>query len=176
MLLLGSMRAEGVWLPSAELGAAPACARFLPQSNWCCMTRGEIGSYLGMKLETVSRTFSKFVERGIIEVQNSVRILDTDHAPDREQPTNLPQKFSRQSARKKAQHDRCLAHLPYALSAGLFNHVGGRRLRRQSQGAGRAPATIQLKGETSQTGGQRAGRHGTPRTKRQRCERLFSTR
>ncbi|MNW22823.1 Transcriptional activator protein Anr [compost metagenome] len=43
------------------------------------MTREEIGSYLGLKLETVSRTFSKFAEDGIIEVkQRHVRILDTD--------------------------------------------------------------------------------------------------
>lgn len=41
------------------------------------MTREEIGSYLGMKLETVSRTFSKFGDEGIIEVkQKNVRILD----------------------------------------------------------------------------------------------------
>jgi CRP/FNR family transcriptional regulator, anaerobic regulatory protein len=41
------------------------------------MTREEIGSYLGMKLETVSRTFSKFSEDGIIEVkQKNIRILD----------------------------------------------------------------------------------------------------
>ncbi|MFZ9162068.1 MAG: Crp/Fnr family transcriptional regulator, partial [Burkholderiaceae bacterium] len=32
------------------------------------MTRKEIGNYLGMQLETVSRTFSKFVEDGIIDV------------------------------------------------------------------------------------------------------------
>jgi CRP/FNR family transcriptional regulator len=43
------------------------------------MTREEIGSYLGMKLETVSRTFSKFSEDGIIEVkQKNIRILDHD--------------------------------------------------------------------------------------------------
>lgn len=43
------------------------------------MTREEIGSYLGLKLETVSRTFSKFVDDGIIEVkQRHVRILSTD--------------------------------------------------------------------------------------------------
>jgi CRP/FNR family transcriptional regulator, anaerobic regulatory protein len=41
------------------------------------MTREEIGSYLGMKLETVSRTFSKFSDDGIIEVkQKNIRILD----------------------------------------------------------------------------------------------------
>ena len=43
------------------------------------MTREEIGSYLGLKLETVSRTFSKFVEEGIVEVkQRHVRILNSD--------------------------------------------------------------------------------------------------
>jgi CRP/FNR family transcriptional regulator len=43
------------------------------------MTREEIGSYLGLKLETVSRTFSKFADDKIIEVkQRHVRILNTD--------------------------------------------------------------------------------------------------
>jgi CRP/FNR family transcriptional regulator, anaerobic regulatory protein len=43
------------------------------------MTREEIGSYLGMKLETVSRTFSKFSDEGIIEVkQRNVKILNPD--------------------------------------------------------------------------------------------------
>jgi len=42
------------------------------------MTREEIGSYLGMKLETVSRTFSRFMEDGIIDVrQRYVLIKDT---------------------------------------------------------------------------------------------------
>ena len=42
------------------------------------MTREEIGSYLGLKLETVSRTFSRFAEQGIVEVrQRHVRILGT---------------------------------------------------------------------------------------------------
>ena len=41
------------------------------------MTREEIGSYLGLKLETVSRLFSQFQKDGLIEVeQKHVRILD----------------------------------------------------------------------------------------------------
>lgn len=40
------------------------------------MTRGEIGSYLGLKLETVSRTLSKFQDEGIIGVQNKLLILN----------------------------------------------------------------------------------------------------
>jgi CRP/FNR family transcriptional regulator len=41
------------------------------------MTRQEIGSYLGLKLETVSRTFSRFQDQGLIEVQGkSVKLID----------------------------------------------------------------------------------------------------
>jgi CRP/FNR family transcriptional regulator len=41
------------------------------------MTREEIGSYLGLKLETASHTFSRFQEDGHIAVQQKhVRILD----------------------------------------------------------------------------------------------------
>jgi CRP/FNR family transcriptional regulator len=41
------------------------------------MTREEIGSYLGLKLETVSRIFSRFQDEGLIAVQQkNVRILD----------------------------------------------------------------------------------------------------
>ena len=42
------------------------------------MTRAEIGSYLGLTLETVSRAFSAFQTRGWIEVQQrDVRLVDT---------------------------------------------------------------------------------------------------
>ena len=41
------------------------------------MTREEIGTYLGLKLETVSRCFSRFQEEGVLEVkQRQIRILD----------------------------------------------------------------------------------------------------
>jgi CRP/FNR family transcriptional regulator len=40
------------------------------------MTRGEIGSYLGLKLETVSRTLSKFQDESIITVQNKQLVLN----------------------------------------------------------------------------------------------------
>lgn len=43
------------------------------------MTREDIGSYLGMKIETVSRTLAKFVEDEIVEVKlRHLRILNTD--------------------------------------------------------------------------------------------------
>ena len=41
------------------------------------MTREEIGSYLGLKLETVSRVFSRFHEEGLIQVHGRVvKLLD----------------------------------------------------------------------------------------------------
>jgi CRP/FNR family transcriptional regulator len=41
------------------------------------MTRDEIGSYLGLKLETVSRAFSRFQDEGFISVhQKHICILD----------------------------------------------------------------------------------------------------
>ncbi len=40
------------------------------------MTRGDIGNYLGLKLETISRTLSKFQEEGLISVQNKHLVLN----------------------------------------------------------------------------------------------------
>ncbi len=43
------------------------------------MTRSEIGSYLGLKLETVSRLFSRFQQSGLIQVRGrAVTLLDCD--------------------------------------------------------------------------------------------------
>ena len=43
------------------------------------MTRREIGSYLGLKLETVSRLLSRFQAEGLISVnKKTVRLLDLD--------------------------------------------------------------------------------------------------
>jgi CRP/FNR family transcriptional regulator len=78
MLLLGSMRAEERLAAFLLNLVQRLHARGFSQSELVLrMTREEIGSYLGLKLETVSRTFSKFVEDGIVEVkQRHVRILD----------------------------------------------------------------------------------------------------
>ncbi|HEX5864859.1 MAG TPA: helix-turn-helix domain-containing protein, partial [Casimicrobiaceae bacterium] len=41
------------------------------------MTREEIGSYLGLKLETVSRLFSRFQREGLLQVEGRVvKLLD----------------------------------------------------------------------------------------------------
>ena len=80
MLLLGSMRAEERLAAFLLNLVQRLQARGFSKSELILrMTREEIGSYLGMKLETVSRTFSKFAEDAIIEVkQRNIHILDTD--------------------------------------------------------------------------------------------------
>ncbi|WP_395699980.1 fumarate/nitrate reduction transcriptional regulator Fnr [Aquabacterium sp.] len=80
MLLLGSMRAEQRLAAFLLNLAKRLQARgFSPRALLLRMTREEIGSYLGLKLETVSRTFSKFQEDGMLEVrQREIRILDAD--------------------------------------------------------------------------------------------------
>jgi CRP/FNR family transcriptional regulator len=80
MLLLGSMRAEERLAAFLLNLVQRLHARGFSQNELVLrMTREEIGSYLGLKLETVSRTFSKFAEEGIVEVkQRHVRILQTD--------------------------------------------------------------------------------------------------
>ncbi len=80
MLLLGSMRAEERLAAFLLNLVQRLHARGFSQSELILrMTREEIGSYLGLKLETVSRTFSKFVDDGFVEVkQRHVRILNPE--------------------------------------------------------------------------------------------------
>jgi CRP/FNR family transcriptional regulator len=77
MMLLGNMRAEERLAAFLLNLVQRLHARGFSRSEFVLrMTREEIGSYLGMKLETVSRTFSKFSEEGIIDVkQRYVRII-----------------------------------------------------------------------------------------------------
>jgi CRP/FNR family transcriptional regulator len=80
MLLLGSMRAEerlAAFL--LNLTQRLQARGFSASALVLRMTREEIGSYLGLKLETVSRAFSKFQEDGLLEVrQRQVRIVDQE--------------------------------------------------------------------------------------------------
>ena len=80
MLLLGSMRAEerlAAFL--LNLTQRLQARGFSGSSVVLRMTREEIGSYLGLKLETVSRAFSKFQEEELISVQQKhIRILDVE--------------------------------------------------------------------------------------------------
>src|SRR5262245_19529207 len=78
MMLLGSMRAEER-LATFLLNLSKRFERrgYSATDFHLRMTREEIGNYLGLKLETVSRLFSKFQAEGLIEVeQKHVRIVD----------------------------------------------------------------------------------------------------
>ena len=84
MLLLGSMRAEERLAAFLLNLVQRLHARGFSQSELILrMSREEIGSFLGMKIETVSRTFSKFADEGIVEVkQRHVRIMNTQALKD----------------------------------------------------------------------------------------------
>lgn len=80
MLLLGSMNAE------ERLAAFLLnISQRMKARGWSAkefhlrMSRAEIGSYLGMKLETVSRTFSAFQQQRLLDVDKKhVRITDLE--------------------------------------------------------------------------------------------------
>jgi CRP/FNR family transcriptional regulator len=78
MLLLGSMRAEERIAAFLLNLSRRFTARGYSSSEFVLrMTREEIGSYLGLKLETVSRTLSRFADDKLIAVhQKHVRITD----------------------------------------------------------------------------------------------------
>jgi CRP/FNR family transcriptional regulator len=71
MLLLGSMRAEERLAAFLINLSQRLCARGFSAHRFLLrMTREEIGSLLGLKLETVSRILSRFQAEGLIAVQN----------------------------------------------------------------------------------------------------------
>ena len=78
MLLLGSMRAEERLAAFLVNLTQRLSARGYSQREFILrMSREEIGSYLGLKLETVSRTFSRMQADGILEVrQREIKVLD----------------------------------------------------------------------------------------------------
>ncbi len=80
ILLLGSMHAEQR-LASFLLNLSTRFSRrgYSPSEFQLRMTRADIGSYLGLKLETVSRLFTRFHEHGILEIhQKHVRLIDVE--------------------------------------------------------------------------------------------------
>jgi CRP/FNR family transcriptional regulator len=80
MLLLGSMRAEERLATFLLNLSQRFAARGYSSTHFILrMTREEIGSYLGLKLETVSRAFSHFQSEEIVAVQNkSIEIRDVE--------------------------------------------------------------------------------------------------
>jgi len=79
MMLLGTMRAEERLAAFLLNLSQRFVARGYSASEFHLrMTRDEIGSYLGLSLETVSRLFSRFQAEDLISVQQKhIRILDT---------------------------------------------------------------------------------------------------
>ena len=84
MMLLGVMRAEErIAAFLLNLSQRLAARGYSPLEFHLRMTREEIGSYLGLKLETVSRAFSRFHQDGLIEVeQKFVRIRNIEALKD----------------------------------------------------------------------------------------------
>ncbi len=78
LLLLGSMHAEerlAAFL--LDLSARYRARGYSAREFVLRMTREEIGSYLGLKLETVSRLLSKFHDGGLVQVQGRrIKIID----------------------------------------------------------------------------------------------------
>ena len=80
MLLLGTMTAEQrvaaflLNLSTRFKARGYSAAEFVLR-----MTRDEIGEYLGMKLETVSRMMSKFQHKGLVAAQGKqIHIVDPE--------------------------------------------------------------------------------------------------
>jgi len=80
MMLLGTMRAEerlAAFL--LNLSQRFTARGYSPNEFHLRMKREEIGSYLGLSLETVSRLFSRFQADGLVAVQQKhIRILDVE--------------------------------------------------------------------------------------------------
>ena len=80
MIVLGTMRAE----QRLAVFLLDLSQRYRAHGYSSCefvlrMTREEIGSYLGLTLETVSRLFSRFQREGLFQVQGrTVKLLDRD--------------------------------------------------------------------------------------------------
>jgi CRP/FNR family transcriptional regulator len=78
LLSLGSLRAEER-LASFLLNFSDRLAArgYSPSEYHLRMSREEIGSYLGIQLETVSRLFSRFTESGLIQIkQRHIKLID----------------------------------------------------------------------------------------------------
>ena len=80
LLLLGSMNAEERLAAFLLNLSGRLKARGYSASEFHLrMSRAEIGSYLGMKLETVSRTFSAFHQQRVLDVdKRHIRVIDLD--------------------------------------------------------------------------------------------------
>jgi len=78
LLMLGTMSAEQrVAAFLLDISDRMKAQGYSPKEFNLRMTRQEMGSYLGVELETVSRMFSKLQKRGLVHVQGKgIRIVD----------------------------------------------------------------------------------------------------
>jgi CRP/FNR family transcriptional regulator len=78
LLALGSMRSEQrLAALLSNLSQRLAILGYSPTDFVMRMSREEIGNYLGLTLETISRLFSRFARDGVIRIsQREVKILD----------------------------------------------------------------------------------------------------
>ena len=108
------------------------------------MTREEIGSYLGLKLETVSRLFSKFHEEGLVQVQGRrIKIIDMPTVAAARQPAGVVPPVAPVLRRSSAMRESRASAA--ARRARRLTYVNGRRDGRctigaVSPGAGRRAA------------------------------------
>jgi len=80
MLLLGNMRAEQKFSAFLiNLGSRYAARGYSPVSFQLRMSREDIGNYLGLTIESISRLLSRFKKLGLLRVNNrEIEILDPD--------------------------------------------------------------------------------------------------
>jgi CRP/FNR family transcriptional regulator len=80
LLMLGSCTAgERLALFLLDVAQRYRVRGYSPREFVLRMTREEIASYLGLKLETVSRLFSSLQERGFLQVQGrAIKLLDAE--------------------------------------------------------------------------------------------------
>ena len=78
MLALGTLRADQrLAMFLLDLSDRYRARGYSPSEFVLRLTRAEIGSYLGLKLETVSRIFSRFQREGAIQIEGRcVKLLD----------------------------------------------------------------------------------------------------
>jgi CRP/FNR family transcriptional regulator len=79
MIVLGTMRAEQrIAAYLLDVSNRYRSMGYSPNEFVLRMTREEIGSYLGIKLETASRLFSRFQREGLIRIDGrAVKLLDS---------------------------------------------------------------------------------------------------
>jgi CRP/FNR family transcriptional regulator len=98
MLLLGSMRAEARLAAFLLDLTQRLQARGFSNSSFVLrMSREEIGSYLGMTIETVSRVFSHLQADGLLEVRHrNIRVVDKVglHGLLNEAPVAVPRRLT----------------------------------------------------------------------------------